>query len=509
MKKKIILDRFKQSSLKYFYINFKKLDFEVKIITYNEKITSPLENFSAELLNDFEIARGSFFKDLPWMLEPNDLEFLSQYEGLFCNLLSRYAISPEYWASHEMSVHAIQLFNYWKYKLIDEKIEICFAFYAPHEPSSFSLYLVSKLLKIPYIFIDDPIIAQKYRYMSCSFKHRNLLIHNKNHHTPNLVKKDIEQYQYKITNDFKSSLPPFMIEKNTSLNRKSLFYKILFSLKNKNLLEKLLKLLLPSANIFFKYNRLEWYSNKAIPGRISFFFKKYNILRKISKKGEDYKKICTSFKNELINTNYIYFAAPLSPESSTIPAALSNRHIKIAILKLLDVLPENWKVVYKANPVQFSQNTRYNFSTFPDWFTSDFYYDLLKTGKVSFVDINTSTLELIKNSKGVASICGTVSVEAIALAKRAITFSSMWYDDLSGIHLCKTQKDLKETINAMLSNEHFVPSFLNVHLSSASIFDIGDFIIGDYSENIYCEILNKFISSYEVFNSLDEKKWNI
>ena len=124
MKKKIILDRFKQSSLKYFYINFKKLDFEVKIITYNEKITSPLENFSAELLNDFEIARGSFFKDLPWMLEPNDLEFLSQYEGLFCNLLSRYAISPEYWASHEMSVHAIQLFNYWKYKLIDEKIEI-------------------------------------------------------------------------------------------------------------------------------------------------------------------------------------------------------------------------------------------------------------------------------------------------------------------------------------------------------------------------------------------------
>lgn len=502
-KKKILLDRFIDTSLSYFYDDFKKLDLDIRIITYNGKLPSGLKNYSGKLLNDFEIARGSFFSDVPWVLESQDLEFFSKYEGLFKDILSRYALSPSYWSSQEMSVHATLLFNYWKYKLVTEKIEICFAFYAPHEPSSFSLYLVTKFLKIPYIFIDMPIIGQRIRFMSCSYKYRNLLIHEKSKETSDSARKILENHQYKITNNFISGLPPFMFE------NQDIFNKIKSSLKRGDLIKKFFSLLFPPVDSFFKYNRSEWYSAKAIPNWISFYLQRYKILRRISKRGRDYNKICSSFKNELINSRYIYFAAPLSPEGSYLPASLWNRHIKISILKLISVIPDDWKIIYKANPLQFSQNTKYRFSTFPDWFTSDFYFDLLKTKKVHFVSVDTPTKNLIENSTGVASICGTVSIEAITLGKHAITFSPMWYDEIEGIHFCKTKEDLLEAINLMKIKDIPVPKFSSVHLSSSSIFDGGDYINCDFSKDIYNIISNKFISSYQVFNNLDDKKWSI
>ncbi len=507
-KKKVLLDRFIYSSLPYFYDHFKETDFDVRTITYNGNLPSDLKDYSGELLNDFDISRGSYFLDTPWVLDSKDLEFFSNYEGLFHDVLSRFALSPSYWASHEISVHATSLLNFWKHKLATEKIDVCFAFYTPHEPSSFSLYLVTKLLKIPYIFIDMPIIGQKIRFMSCSFKYRNLLIHKKIDQTPDWAKEILENYQSKIIKNFKSSLPPIMYAREHNFNKVKFIKKIILAFKNGDFLKKVFDKL-PRASSYLKYNRSEWYSAKAVPNRIIFNFKKFKIMRNISKKSYDYKKICSLFGNELKNKNYIYFGAPMSPEGSFIPTALWNRHSKILILKLLSVIPDDWKILYKANPHQFSKNKRYIFSTFPDWYTSDFYNDLLKTKKVLFVSTDTPTKELIENSRGVASINGTVSSEAVALGKNAIIFSPMWYDELEGVHFCNTQNDLKEVIDLMKNNHKPSPKFSKLHLSSESIFDGGDFINGNFSKNVYKTISSKFISSYRVFDDLDEKKWSI
>jgi hypothetical protein len=508
MKKKILLDRFKGKSVFFFYNNFKESNFDIKIITFSENNCETLKNFDGELLSDFEIARGSFFKDVPWILDNKDLEFFSKYEGLFQVLLSRLAISPAYFASHEMSTHISLLLNFWKYKLISKKIEICFAFYAPHDPSSFSLYLVTKLLKIPYIFIDMPIAAQKIRFMSCSYKYRNLLIHYKKDQTPEWVKKNLKIYAYKIKRDFENSLPPFMFNR---LKKKKLLNKIKTALKNGNFLEKFLnkfKLKLPT-HIYLKYNRSLWYEEKAIPGLIQRYIEEIKIFRRISKLQRDYEKICLPFKNVVINNCYIYFAAPLSPEGSNIPTALWNKDVKISILKILSVLPDDWKIVYKVNPFQFDKRYIYQFSSFPDWFNSDFYSDLLKTDKVMFVSESTATKDLIKNSMGVASINGTISIEAVMLKKHAIIFAPMWYDKMSGIHLCQTQKKLKQVINFMKNRDVPKPEILNLFFSDSSTFETKDYVQNDFSKKDYKIIIKKFISSYEVFKKLKDKKWSI
>ena len=509
-KKKLLLDRFPSTSISFFCNEFKELDFDIKIITYNSHLRDPIKSYEGELINDFEIARGSFFKDVPWVLENKDLEFFSQYEGIFQTMTSRYALSPSYWANHEISTHVILLCNYWKYKITNKKIDVCFSFFAPHDPSSFSLYLVSKLMKIPYIFIDMPIVAQSIRFLSCSFKYRNLLIRNVSYKTEDSVKKILENYQQKIKTNFFSTLPPFMFKKNYLPEKKKLIDKIIEAFNKGDLMKRVFfKSVgrLPR-KIFFKYNRLNWYSDKAIPNWLYLYIEKIKIFRRISKRKKKYDKICSSFEKELLGIKYIYFSAPLSPEGSTIPTALWNRDIKISILKLLSVIPNDWKIVYKANPLQFSKHFLYQFSSYPDWFTSDFYYDLLKTNKVLFTSVDTPSKDLIENSMGVASINGTVSVEGIVLGKHAVIFSPMWYDDLEGVHYCETYDNLKSAVNLMENSNIPEPKIFNAHLSSTSIF-IANTLPHKFSENVYKIIIEKFISSYKLFNDLDDRKWSI
>ena len=115
MKKRIILDRFRSENVSNFFEEFKNKNFEVQIITFVGETKISLNDYYGELIKDIEVSKG-FFKKTPWVLDTRDLEFLSQHEGLFHDLLSRFALSPSYWASHEMSTHALLLCNYWKFK---------------------------------------------------------------------------------------------------------------------------------------------------------------------------------------------------------------------------------------------------------------------------------------------------------------------------------------------------------------------------------------------------------
>jgi hypothetical protein len=110
---------------------------------------------------------------------------------------------------------------------------------------------------------------------------------------------------------------------------------------------------------------------------------------------------------------------------------------------------------------------------------------------------------------GVASINGSVSIEAVMLGKHAVIFSPMWYDKLDGIHLCETQENLKHAINCMKNRDLPKPGFLNLHFSDSSTFEAKKYIPNDFSKEDYKIITQKFISSYKTFKKLEDKKWSI
>ena len=95
---------------------------------------------------------------------------------IFLSLLSRYDIYKKAFTPDEMLNHYYCLVNFWMNKI--KSIDAVFSVDVPHVPSSFSLYLVTKFLKIPFIYKEAHLIYNRYEFLGCSFKHRSLLIQN-------------------------------------------------------------------------------------------------------------------------------------------------------------------------------------------------------------------------------------------------------------------------------------------------------------------------------------------
>ena len=516
MNKKILLYRFRSENINYFYSLFSKKKFDIPIVTYWGKRIKL--NNNTKVYNDVDISSGIYNEETPWSLTSSDIKFISEYEGIFTILLSRSSLSPCSWTVSEMSTHIYELVNFWKYHLLKNDIQICFSFYPPHDPSSFALYLISKKLKIPYIFIDNGLAGKKIRFLSCSLQERNLLIRNKYSPTPEWAKEILKNHQKDILNQFELSTPGFMnrnkiIEKKRSMKERLKFRIFLYTeyiLKYKvksfsKILSHIVNSSFPIAPDCFKYNRKIWHKQSGQINRIQFFFIRRKILKRNKKLLNIYKK--TSSKNQNYkNYNYIYFAAPLMPESTVLPFAMQNNSIKIIIRRILNFLPDGWKIVYKANPIQFSSNLASS-SNYIDWFSSDFFHEINFSNKIIYAPIDEPADELIKNSRGTASINGSVGYESIAFGKYTLIFSPVWYDELDGVILCKTNQDIIRYFDLITSKKKFVADFSSTKVSNDVIFNEENQIDNDFNKNLYPKIVDKFMSAYEIFNRLDEKKW--
>ena len=191
------------------------------------------------------------------MLSHKDMDFFSKFEGLGIVLISRYNLDQKNFSAEEMSQHFFELINFWIYKLKKERIHACFSHTMPHEPSSFSLYLVSKFLRVPYIFIDVPIIANKYRFLTSSLSNRMILLNGTSKKNNELVYTDLKEYEKIIRNVSKSYIPLPLTNPN-----------------NKKIVKKLQDLITMSFKIF-KSNAeemLRYIFLKKIPIMSPFFF---------------------------------------------------------------------------------------------------------------------------------------------------------------------------------------------------------------------------------------------
>jgi len=511
----ILLDRFRWETVPFFYRYFSSAKKKVKIISYNGIKPLKIDTDKVTLLEDFEVSKGTFFLQTPWCLNSNDLKFYSKHEGLFINLLSRFTISPSNWSVNEMATHGLNLLNFWKYQLLEKKITVCYGYYTPHDPSSFSLYMVCKYLKIPYIFIDCPQIFSKYRHLSCSLENRNLLIQNKFSKSPIWVKDIIHNYSIKIKKNFKSAQPDFMRFKisNKPLHERINYYRLkTFKIIKKEkfrsidiIIRKLFNKIVPQPPIFFKFNRNFWNSKAANIGRFKFLLIKMRIYFRLRNIRNFYIKNCFKLDQHK-KINYIYFAAHLAPEASLLPMSMWNANQEAALKSIIKVLPKNWNIIYKANPSQFNFDA--NHSAYIDWYSKEYYKNLLKTGKIIFAPINFSSVELINKSKGVATICGTTSLEAVFNEKNCIIFSSIWFEKLNGIYLCKSQKDLKLVINKMKNQEKPNPQPLKNLFLEQTTFKVSRYVPISFAKKDLKTVADKFLSSEKIFKKLGPEKWN-
>lgn len=144
-------------------------------------------------------------------------------------------------------------------------------------------------------------------------------------------------------------------------------------------------------------------------------------------KSNQLKKYVNSISKEPdYNRNFIFFAMNCEPDA-TVPGLMDMDSQLIAIKILSESLPDGWMIYVKEHPYQYELNNilmEYYIPSVPI-FKSKLFYDTINSiSNVKIINPQIPSKNLIKNSMGIATMCGTIALEAISYKKPILLFAA-------------------------------------------------------------------------------------
>lgn len=151
------------------------------------------------------------------------------------------------------------------------------------------------------------------------------------------------------------------------------------------------------------------------------------------------KKACKSID---LGCKYVYFPLHYQPEMTT--NVIGGKYVNQAkaIYDLRKVLPAEYTIVVKENPIQ-------------DWYMREkgFFKIIDSLPNVVYAPLDTSSYHLSQNATSVATIAGTAGFEALYYRKPVICFGMPWYKFLPGVFDFNEIKDINEVLNFTYNNK--------------------------------------------------------
>ena len=499
--KNILLERFPSAGVDAFERELKDL-IKIRLVVYNgEKF--PVSN-NIEAINTLSITKGIGIDSCPWLMENSSMRRLSHYEGIFLSVLSRYDVYKKSFTTEEMLEHYYRLVNFWINKIKD--IDIIFSLDTPHVPSSFALYIASKILKKPFIYLDCPLVYNRFQFFGCSFEYRALLVENEGKTASEFISEhEIFKSNYKSNSvSVTSKYVTYLATRTERLWWRMLVEDInsSFPISIKAIFDGKIKIRkLYTTELGWKTSRRRWDDPKSGFMRPFLFFAKLKDRIKIILARRRYRNLCEDH-----NTlgEYILFAPSMEPEAAILPTALEGRYTFSALKLISEELPEGVNIVYKENPGQFDQQVLFT----TEWKNKFYYEDLKRIKNIIFVRDDAYTRDLITDSIGVATLNGTIGLEAIIAGRHCITFASQWYDSLDGLHRVKTSKDISMAVKLMLNKDEPNPQPNQVNFSK-NFVDMDGCNTKTYSTEDFKKICLGMWSSYNDFLEIDDRKWGL
>ncbi len=140
------------------------------------------------------------------------------------------------------------------------------------------------------------------------------------------------------------------------------------------------------------------------------------------------------------STDYVFFPLHYEPELALILLAPYYFDQAQLIAQIARSLPIQYKLYVKDHPAMKGRRAR------------SYYKSLLKIPNVVIIDPSVSSFDLIKGSKLITTITGTVGWEASMLGKPVITFGNVFYNVLSFVKQVGKIEDLPNLVNSQLNN---------------------------------------------------------
>lgn len=146
-----------------------------------------------------------------------------------------------------------------------------------------------------------------------------------------------------------------------------------------------------------------------------------------------------------IDTNEEYAYLPLHTEPEAYPMLLAPYYTDQVWLakQVARSLPAGFKLYVKDHPTMMGYRTR------------AYYRELKKIPNVKLIDVNTSSLELIKKSRLVVTLTGTAGWEAALLKKPVVIFGGIFYKYLSSVRLCSDITTLPDIVREQLTSYRY------------------------------------------------------
>ena len=495
----IILDRFPANALGLALRKLERIpQLSPKIIVKTvQSASSDMPNIDVQTFIDRDICRG-ILDDAAWVLTGEDILEASKFEGLACNVISRYDLGQKNFTSSEVTAHYYRLFNFWVEKIKKNEISCCLHYYIPHDPSSFVLHLVCKYLRIASVYIDVPHIFNRFRFVSCSFENRNLLLDREKEGWS--VDKEMAEFRQEYLKDAANMAPLSTRWRSQRSSKRETALRLMTMVLRLRLIKNNFK---ARSSTFFKTSRHSWKKKEADFTPLTYFLFLIRLRLRLKWEKLKYHRKCAPIKNE----KFVYFAMSAQPEASNLPAALGFSNIFTCLKMLRQGLPDEVKIYFKENPSVFE--TRNPYISGIKYRSKNHYEELADIGGLQFVRTDQESSELIKNALAVATINGTSAIEAICSQKTAFIFGANWYEQLPRVVKVGCSDDVKREIQKIEQETYPEDEPKDLYFDRGSMIEFDNHSPYEFSAVSNQEAIDALFYGLEKFHEIDHRKWQI
>lgn len=171
-----------------------------------------------------------------------------------------------------------------------------------------------------------------------------------------------------------------------------------------------------------------------------FEFKMYKF------KGKKKKEALSKYYDSLIskpdlNKPFIYIPLHYQPECSTVPLGGYFVEQLLMIDILSKTIPDDWRIYVKECINQFLPKLKGEQGR-----TMNFYKDVAVLKNVVFASEMLNTFTLLDHAQAVATVTGTVGLEAVVRKKPVLVFGRAWYRGCEGVYFVQTVRDCQKAI---------------------------------------------------------------
>ncbi|MCK4347264.1 MAG: hypothetical protein KAW47_01485 [Thermoplasmatales archaeon] len=421
---------------------------------------------------------GDFNKDLYYGRAQNIYdEILRSSIYQFMDMMSRHSFYAEKSFHDYLNIFNMQ-FDLFSNLLTKNNIDVVLFSNLPHEGPDLVLYKIAKKLNVKTILFYQTIFPNKFFYLFDveDFGKFNEIEHvnerpnvkiEKKHEKNLFYTANNKQYKYGIFSLQRSSFGSLLVSLLVSLFKrknylvlKSFLHRYFkynvkknVSLSSKHQIDLTNKCAYSPSNLFSLVKelllRVKTHSKRFLQRYSNYRESKRNLLDILTKQIDLTKK-------------FVYFPLHMQPELTT--SGLGGIYVDqlLAIERLSKVIPVDWCIYVKENPVQTELMRG-------KWFFSRL--RLIKNVKVVSPDFDTYSL--IKNSIFVATITGTAGWEAISGGKNTLVFGNAWYKTLPGVFSYDEDFELEDILEYKINHDELERE-LNLLLSKT-----GDGVIGE------------------------------